>query len=58
MIIDIKTGEAAGVTTVAVDGGSSPREELEALSPVVLLDETRQLSGILKNGCLVLDGKT
>ncbi len=42
--VDIETGRAAGVFTVAVLGGFRTREELEAASPDVIINDLTELS--------------
>jgi len=44
---DVEMGRAAGVTTLAVLGGFSSRESLEAARPVMLLDSLKDLAALL-----------
>jgi phosphoglycolate phosphatase len=48
MTIDIETGRAAGVRTVAVATGSNTKEELAALRPAAVIDRISQLMDVLK----------
>ncbi|MCK5014610.1 MAG: HAD family hydrolase [Candidatus Omnitrophica bacterium] len=47
MTIDVQTGRAAGVKTVAVMTGSSSREELAAQKPFAVIDQVIEVAGIL-----------
>ncbi|MFT5170041.1 MAG: HAD superfamily hydrolase (TIGR01509 family) [Candidatus Omnitrophota bacterium] len=48
MTVDVQTGAAAGVKTVAVTTGSSTRVELEALKPYKILDDIGGILGIVE----------
>jgi phosphoglycolate phosphatase len=48
MTIDIETGHAAGVKTVAVVTGSSRREEMAPLKPFAIVDRVMEVAGILE----------
>lgn len=43
MPVDIETGRAAGIFTVAVTSGFADRDQLEAQSPDMILDDLRQI---------------
>ena len=49
MTIDIQTGQRAGVKTVAVATGSSTGKELRDLRPYALIEDIRELIGILED---------
>ncbi|MBN1824831.1 MAG: HAD-IA family hydrolase [Candidatus Eisenbacteria bacterium] len=46
MPVDVETGRAAGVYTVAVTGGFAEREELEASAPDLLLEGLTDIPGL------------
>jgi phosphoglycolate phosphatase len=48
MTIDVKTGRAAGVRTVAVVTGSSSREEIAAEEPFAIIDRVIEVADILQ----------
>ena len=49
MTIDVQTGQRAGVKTVAVATGSSTGKELQDLKPFALIEDIRDLIGILED---------
>ncbi|MCK5083582.1 MAG: HAD-IIIA family hydrolase [Candidatus Omnitrophica bacterium] len=56
MTVDVETGHAAGVRTIAVLTGSSSREEVAACKPLAIIDHIKEAAGILED--LQISGKT
>lgn len=49
MTVDVETGQAAGVRTVAVMTGSSRRKDVELLKPYRMISRMSELQGIVDN---------
>lgn len=48
MTVDVETGRAAGVKTVAVTTGSSSRTEIEVLAPWRIINRVDEVAGLLE----------
>ena len=48
MVVDVETGQRAGVRTVAVVTGSSSREELAELKPLRIIDHISEVAEIVR----------